>query len=418
MSVLILHRGPLASTPYDRWLRDYGGDILLLASREHLDSLGEASPPGGSGYARFEALDDYHVSGRVEARALALAREYGVRYIVACHERDMERAAQLREILDLPGQRLESAVPFRDKLVMKSLAREAGVPVTPFTDVECAVDIAAFAREHGHPLVLKPRNGSGSAGLRVLHTPEDLDTYLAEGFDLYDGGQPNLMAEAYVPGTVCHVDGLVVAGRTVLASPSQHLPVPGGPGGPAGRAELTLDHDEPLARRLLSFTDAVLAALPGPDDHAFHAEIFHTPDDRLVLCEIACRTGGSGIRDMLGTLYGLDPAEYWVRAQLGLSLPAVNGTQRLRPRGLAGRLLVGRRPGRVLEVPDHPDFPWVEKYRLHVRPGQYLEPPAHPDDAMASFVVSAPTRASCEERMRELATWFDENLRLAALQPG
>jgi biotin carboxylase len=418
MSVLILHRGPLASTPYDRWLRDYGGDILLLASREHLDSLGEASPPGGSGYARFEALDDYHVSGRVEARALALAREYGVRHIIACHERDMERAAQLREILDLPGQRLESAVPFRDKLVMKSLAREAGVDVTPFADVECAVDIAAFAREHGYPVVLKPRSGGG-AGPRVLRTPGDLDAYLTADFDLYGGGQPNLMVEAYVPGTVCHVDGLVVAGRTVLASPTRHLPAPAGPGEqPGGRIEVTLDHDDPLARRLLDFADGVLAALPGPDDHAFHAEVFHTPDDRLVLCEIACRTGGSGIRDMLGTLYGLDPAEYWVRAQLGLNLPAVDGTRRLRPRSTAGRLLVGKRPGRVLEVPDHPDFPWVERYRLHVRPGQRLEAPAHPEDAMASFVVSAPSRAACEERMREVGAWFARNLRLADLQTG
>lgn len=413
MSVLILHRGSLEAAPYDRWLREYQGDLLLLASREHLEALGERVP-AVHGYTRVEALDGYHVSGRVEARALSLAREYQVEYVVAAQERDMERAAQLREILDLPGQRLESAVPFRDKLVMKSLVRDAGLPVAPFADVECAVDVVAFAEQHGFPMVLKPRNGGGSIGLRIVESREDLDRYLAEEFDLYLAGQPNLMAEAYVPGKMCHVDGLVVDGEVVFACPSQYqyalatFAVDHGP-----RLDVTLDPGSALAQRLLAFTDGVLGALPAPSHFPFHAEVFHTPDDELLLCEVACRPGGAGIRDVMATLYGIDPMEYWMRAQVGLDLPGVDGGARMTPRCMAGQLLLMKRPGRVVEVPPRADFPWIEKQRTYVHPGQELGPSTYSGDFMASFVVSAPTRTECETRMHTLAAWYSSHLKIA-----
>ncbi|GGO95821.1 ATP-binding protein [Wenjunlia tyrosinilytica] len=418
MSVLILHQGSLAAAPYDRWLRDYDGDLLLLASREHLHRLGEDVPPAGSGYARFEALDNYQVSGRVEARALALAREYGVSRVIACHERDLERAAQLREVLGLPGQRLESAVPFRDKLVMKSLVRDAGVPVAPFADIQCAVDVVSFVQRHGYPVVLKPRDGGECVGVRLLRTPQDLETFLTRDFDLYGPGLPNLLAEAYVPGALCHIDGLVVGNRTVLALPSQYLhALVTYRQDRGGRLDVTLDPEDPLAGRLLEFTERVLQALPGPDHFAFRAEVFHTPDDELLLCEIASRAGGRGVRDVIRALYGLDPSEYWVRAQVGLPLPAVIGEERLEPAGTAGRLLLMKRPGEVISVPEHPGFPWVERYRIHVEPGQRVGPPEDFADLMASFVVSAPSRTECEERMRVLGAWFDEHVRIAEPQP-
>ncbi|HEV3406258.1 MAG TPA: NikS protein, partial [Candidatus Dormibacteraeota bacterium] len=96
----MLHRGPLAGTPYDRWLSDLGTHVLLLAAQEQLDLSGDALPREGA-YRHVEAVRGYDVNGYVEMRALQLARRHGVRHIVATQERDLERAAQLREILGL-----------------------------------------------------------------------------------------------------------------------------------------------------------------------------------------------------------------------------------------------------------------------------------------------------------------------------
>lgn len=415
MSVLVLHRGPLASTPYDAWLADYDGDALLLAAQEQLELFGDALPRGG--YRHVEAVPAYDVSGYIEARALELARTHGVAHIVATQERDLERAAQLREILDLPGQRLQSATAFRDKVVMKELIRASGIPVAPYAEVECAADVIRFARTHGLPVVVKPRNGGGSIDLNIIYDEAQLDALVA-GESLCAGdSQPNLMVEAFVPGSMCHVDGLVVDGRLRFAWASQYLyALASYKSDPHGRLDVTLDTDDPLSRRLLALTERVLDALPAPQDFAFHAEVFHTPDDRLVLCEIACRTGGASIRDMGRTLFGADPTELWVRAQVGLALPEELSRGRLAPVRMAGQLVLMKRPGKVLSLPDGPPpFPWVERYRQFVATGQAMHEAAFSGDFMVAFVVSAQSRRSTESRLRHLEAWFAAR---AAIEPA
>jgi hypothetical protein len=407
VSVLVLHhRGSLAGFPYDRWLSGYDGDVLLLASREHLGWVGEELPTGPHGYRHLEALDGYEVGGVLEARALELAREYGVRHIVACQEHDLVRAAQLREILGLPGQTVASAVPYRNKLTMKAVVEAAGIEVAAHRAVECAADVLDFARDHGFPVVVKPRDGAGSMGVRVLRTHEELTAYLTGTFDVYGRHQSNLLVESYVDGPMCHVDGLVVDGRVVFVYPSQYqfaLVTYSSDGG--GRLDVTLDPDDPLGTRLVELTERVIAALPSPDVFTFHAEVFHTPDDRLVLCEIACRTGGAQNRGVAHTLFGVDPTECAVRAQVGLPLPIATGTRHV-PARMGGQLVFTKRPGTVRAVPGTPPFGWVERATLFVAPGDVVPASRYSADFLASFVVSAPDKATTLERLRTLEAWF------------
>ncbi|MDH6577345.1 hypothetical protein [Kitasatospora sp. MAP5-34] len=412
MTVLVLHhRGSLVGTPYDQWLADHDGDVLLITSREHLALVGEELPAEGGGYARTAAVDGYETSGELEELALALAREHEIRYVVACQERDLERAAELRDILGLPGQRMDTVLPYRDKVVMKRRALAAGLRVAPYREIECATELVGFAEEHGFPVVLKPRDSAGSVGLRILESRADLDDYLADGFDLYGPYQPNLMAEAFVHGSMCHVDGLVVDGRVVLSWPSQYqytlasFATDTGP-----RLDLTLDVGDPLAQRLLAFTEQALGALSGPEHFAFHAEFFHTPEDELVLCEIACRTGGAAIRDIVRTLFGVDPSESWVRAQLGLPLPewlGRTGPEKLTPRQMSGQLVLMKRPGRVVAIPEVPPaFPWIEKYQVFVGPGQTMKAAAFSSDFLLTALVSGADQAECRARLQVLEEWF------------
>ncbi len=409
MTVLVLHhRGSLTGTPYDSWLGDYDGELLLIASREHLALVGEELPTEGGAYARTAAVDGYETSGELEALALDLAREYPIRHVVACQERDLERAAELRDILGLPGQRMDTVLPYRDKVVMKQRALAAGVPVAPYREIECATELIGFVEQHGFPVVLKPRDSAGSVGLRILESREDLADYLADGFDLYGPYQPNLLAEAFVHGSMCHVDGLVVNGRVALAWPSEYqyalasFATDTGP-----RLDLTLDLDDPLAHRLLEFTEQALGALSGPENFAFHAEVFHTPEGELVLCEVACRTGGAAIRDIVRTMFGIDPSESWVRAQLGLPLPEWIGAEKVTPRQMSGQLVLMKRPGRVVTIPQQPPaFPWIEKYQVFVAPGQTMQAAAYSSDFLLTALVSGKDQAECRERLHILEHWF------------
>lgn len=414
MSILILHRNPLEPFPYDRWLTGYDGDVVVLAARDKIELFGEEVPTGNLGYSRLEILDDFGDEDLVLKRALRLATEFDARYVIAHHEADVDWAAWLRERLELPGPWTADVLPFRDKVLMKERVQQAGVDVAPHTVAHTSEDAQAFAERHGFPLVFKDKSGFNSIGLRILRDRNEWERYVREAYA--DSPREDLLLEAYVPGRICHVDGLVLNGRTVLAWPSQYQYELASYGtDPGARVDLTLDPDDPLTDRLLVLTDRILAALRLPGgrlrDHAFHAEIFHTPDDRLVLCEIASRPGGAKIREVFHTLFGFNLGEVATRAQVGLPLPALEQTLgaavRPEPACMSGQVLMMKRPGLVRSVPAVPADPWVQHYWSYAQPGQVIAPAAGSADFLTAAVASAPTREECERRLRDLGARFE-----------
>ncbi|MET9444919.1 hypothetical protein [Streptomyces sp. NPDC006610] len=419
MSVLILHRNPFGPFPYRAWLdgdvpgldggEPYRGDVVVLAARDKIRLAGEEPPDGaGHGFTRLELFDTLDDEA-VPERALALAEEHGVTHVVAHHEADVALAAELRERLGLDGAWSADVAPFRDKALMKRLAGQAGIEVAPHTVAGTAAQARDFAERHGFPVVLKHRSGYNSVGLRILADRDELQACLAEAYG--DGSRDDLLVEAYVPGRMCHVDGLVVDGRTVAAWPSQYqydLASFGADPGP--RVDLTLDVDDPLTPRLLALIERTLAALKPEGSrlrtHAFHAEVFHTPDDRLVLCEIAGRSGGAKIREVFETLFGIRLAVHVTRAEAGLPLPAIEGVPGdgapLRPRCMSGQVLTMKRPGLVRSLPAVPDEEWVKGFWLFAEEGQVIAPAAGSADFLTAAVGSAPTRVECERRLRDL----------------
>ncbi|MEI7029449.1 hypothetical protein [Streptomyces pratensis] len=408
MSVLILHRNPLGPFPFREWLAGRTGDVVVLAARDRLERSGEGVSASDLGFTLLEMFDDFDHE-TVTARALELAEEFGVTHVVAHHEADVARAAWLRERLGLDGAWPADVRPFRDKDLMKQLARRAGIEVAPYTVARTADEARGFAGRHGFPLVFKERAGFNSVGLRILGDEDALERCLGEEFS----GPPreDVLLEAFVPGRMCHVDGLVVDGRTVAAWPSQYqydLSSFGTDPGP--RVDLTLDAEDPLTPRLLDLVEQTLAALKPQGsrlrDHAFHAEVFHTPDGRLVLCEIACRSGGAKIREVFRTMFGIHLAECVTRAEAGLPLPGYEegaGDGPLpRPRCMSGQVLTMKRPGLVRSLPAPPKDPWVEGFWVFAEVGQVIAPASGSADFLTAAVASAPTRAECERRLREL----------------
>ncbi|MEU9313565.1 hypothetical protein [Streptomyces sp. NPDC048256] len=414
MSVLILHRNPFEPFPYGRWLADYPGGIVVLAAHDKLVAFGEQVPTGEHGFAHLEVLGDFEDEELVLARALKLAEKFAVRHIVAHHEGDVILAAWLRERMGLPGAWTADVLPFRDKALMKERLEQAGIEVARYTVPQNAAEALAFADRHGFPLVLKERAGFNSIGLRILRDRDELLSHAAREFA--DAPRDDLILESFVPGRMCHVDGLVRDGRTAVAWPSQYQYDLASYGSdPGARVDLTLDPDDPLTQRLLSLTNRVLAALRQPEgrlqDHGFHAEIFHTPDDRLVVCEIACRPGGAKVREVFHTLFGYNLGEYATRAGVGLPLPLLEPNRhagaRPRPLSMAGQVLMMKRPGQVRSLPAVPDDPWVERFWLYGRVGQVIPQASGSSDFLTCAVASAPTRAECESRLRDLGARFE-----------
>ncbi|EFE72437.1 NikS protein [Streptomyces viridosporus ATCC 14672] len=407
MTVLVLHRGSLRANPYERWLADHGGKIVLLGSAEQLALFGEELPTGAP-YLHAEAVADYDTGAHVERRAAELIEEFGVTDVVACQEFDIERAARLRERYGLPGQRPDSALVYRDKWAMKRAAVRAGIQVAHHALLRSAADLDSFVDRHGLPVVVKPRRGALSVGVSVLRTREELDDWLRTAGPTGPDGEPVWLAETFVEGSMCHIDGTVLDGRIATLWPSRYLYALADFRDREGRVDIALDTADPLARRLVAFGERILEAFGGPDHFAFHIEVFHTTDDRLVLCEAASRAGGAGVRDVQRVLFGFDPMEYPVRRQLGL--PAGTGERR-DPERLAGQLLFTKRPGVLRSLPDPATLPeGVVKYTTYAEVGETVPDASHSGDFLAAFVIAGADRAETEAWIRATESWFRAGL--------
>src|SRR5580658_9794329 len=104
----------------------------------------------------------------------------GRRYdrLVALDEFDIETVAQLREHMRIPGMGITTSSYYRDKLAMRSSARESGFLVPEFTRVLNYDELREYMKRVPAPWLLKPRAEASALGIRKIAQPEELWTAL------------------------------------------------------------------------------------------------------------------------------------------------------------------------------------------------------------------------------------------------
>ena len=285
---------------------------------------------------------------------------------------------------------------------MKELTTRAGVRTPRFRRVHDALDLLSFVGEVGLPVFVKPVDGSGAKGAAALRGPEALEAFLAAGV------APNLIVEELVVGDVYHVDGIVLDGEIKVNRPSRYTN-----GGclafqsDESCGSIMLASDNPLRARLEAFVTDVIDALPSPRELTFHAEVFHTPEDELVFCEIASRTGGVRINETVRVATDVDLDRAWIRAQCGLHDDLDVADDRL-----CGWLVVPPRCA-VLEAMPASAPAWITELRPNASvgddfSGRYAARKA--GDYVASVIVSGQTEREVADRLGEASRWLETQI--------
>ncbi|MFF4186682.1 acetyl-CoA carboxylase biotin carboxylase subunit family protein [Streptomyces sp. NPDC001691] len=370
---------------------DYAAMLPELVDRLQVFSHHELK--NTESFARYEYVENCEAVPYAELMIRRLARDEPFTHIVTDNEYDLERAARLRESLGIRGQSARSALSFRDKVVMKEVARRT-VPTADFARLESIVDLTDFIAESGYPVVVKPVKQGGSRDISVLRGEDDL---LAFSRTVW---REDLMVEDFVDGQMYHVDAVIADGYRFVAS-SRYLRSCLGVFSGENNGSLQLRPEDPFAKRLEEFFDRTLDAFDVPPAGAYHLEVFHTPDDRLVLCEVASRVGGDRIPALTRATYGVDlhTASLRLSCDLPMDPPAttppaeVHGSVSILPQG------------RPVNVPGRPPFPWVTHYEVNER----IAPDAvtfYSASHLCFVIVRGADTAEVERRLLEAEAWL------------
>ena len=103
-----------------------------------------------------------------------MGRKEKIDRIVPLDDFDVETAATLREHLRVPGMGDTTARYFRDKLAMRTKARDEGLAVPDFIHILNYAQLHEFMDHVPPPWVLKPRSMAGSMGVKKIASADEL----------------------------------------------------------------------------------------------------------------------------------------------------------------------------------------------------------------------------------------------------
>lgn len=233
--------------------------------------------------------------------------------IIALDEFDLESAAQLREHMRIPGMGTTVTAFYRDKLAMRSGARDARFLVPEFTPVLNYDDLRAYMARVPAPWLLKPRAEASALGIRKIHEPEQLWRALDELGDR----QSYFLLEQFVPGDIFHVDSIVSEGRVVFSVAHQYGRPPMQVMHEGGVfTTRTVDRESSDWQELTALNGALAPAL-GMVSGVTHGEYIRAhADGRYYFLEIAARVGGAFISDLVNVATGVNLWREWAKLEV------------------------------------------------------------------------------------------------------
>jgi biotin carboxylase len=242
-----------------------------------------------------------------------MARKESIDRIVALDDFDVETAATLREHLRVPGMGDTTARYFRDKLAMRTKARDEGLLVPEFIHVLNYDRLREFMERVPPPWVLKPRSMAGSMGIKKVRSADEFWASL----EMLGDKQSFYLLEQYVPGDIFHVDSIFYERKLLFSLASQYGKPPmdvSQEGDIFTTRTLPLGSKE--AQPLIDMNKKTMVAF-GLLRGVAHTEFIRGREDgKLYFLETSARVGGAHIVDLIEAATGLNMWAEWAKVEI------------------------------------------------------------------------------------------------------
>jgi biotin carboxylase len=325
-------------------------------------------------------------------------------------DRAVPVVAAVAEALGLPGIGTDTAYVMTQKIAMRRVLAEAGVPQPAFAAVRNVHEGYAALERVGLPAVLKPADSGGQRGVFRLETADDLERHLHVA--LGESPTEEAIIEAYVEGL--ELNGLVIVrdGEAFPLTLSDRLRPPGIGFGVGWihvyPATIYADQLEEAERVAVHAVRAL-----GLRDGIAFPQLLATDDGSVLVIEVAARIPGGQMADLARHAVGVDLVEIALLQALGEEVP----DEVARPRfmqPLAIRFLTaspGPLPtGTVTEIGSLEKvsaFPGVVQADVYLSVGETIRPVQLDGDRRGYVIAIADTNLEALERAEAAAQLVD-----------
>lgn len=139
----------------------------------------------------------------------AVVEKYGIDAIVtAATDKPLVMMARIAEKYGFPFYSVETAQWSTDKFLMKQRFMEGGVPCAKGRLVKSVSEVEDFE----YPVIIKPRDNSGSRGVKLCRSKEELEASMCEAFEV--SKLDTVLVEEFIEGPEYSIEGLHHDGKS------------------------------------------------------------------------------------------------------------------------------------------------------------------------------------------------------------
>ncbi|MCM0599282.1 ATP-grasp domain-containing protein [Periweissella fabalis] len=325
-----------------------------------------------------------------------------INHLIHYDEHDVEVAAQLREVFNVPGQRLAEATLYRNKFLMKQYVAQRGIAVPKYQEVLSIDDVARWQASFNGTSILKPIDGAGAKGITVLTPTTDLAEIILEAGARY-------IIEEYIDWPLYHVDGFMQGNQLAYLNTSKYL----GQGGinylsQQNSGSVEIERTTSLAAKIETYVKQLLTVLPHDTVMLFHLEVFVEPvTETIYFCEIGNRLGGGRINEELHDRYGIWPIKSYLHAVISGEAGVVVPQNDV----LHGFIFIAPEHGTLTELPT--TIPVVGIYDYHVfgKVGKVYDGSNSINQAVIAVSVRDTTSATVYAKLREIEQYLASTIK-------
>jgi formate-dependent phosphoribosylglycinamide formyltransferase (GAR transformylase) len=308
MNVLMISPGfPQEQPFFTQGLARQGASVVGLGDQPQ-DALPERAKNALAAYLQVSSFTD---SRQIMAQVAEFAHHHRIDRVECTWEPFMTLAAQLREMLRVPGMTVEQTLPFRDKEIMKQKLDAHGIRTPKHASSKTAHGVRASVSQIGFPVCIKPIAGAGSADTYRVDNARELDQIIPRL-----GHVTEVSVEEFIEGTDYTFDTVCVDGEIKFFNIAMYRPR-----ALIGRQEewisqqtvVIRDVDDPILAAGRRMGEAVNKAL-GFKTGFTHMEWFLKPDGEAVFGEIGARPPGAGLVDLMNFANDIDLFGGWAEA--------------------------------------------------------------------------------------------------------